>query len=119
MFEVSLDRLLGRNVGPRQDLAFTLRTLIDTAEQASGQIRSTQNALRERAAELSSFVFPERDSIVNRCEQAADALSQAAIALGQVSRLPREDGPTKDAKLDMLLERLLDIMPVEETDHEA
>jgi hypothetical protein len=100
-------------------LAFTLRALFGAAELASGQIKSTQSALRERAAELGAFAFPERDRIVNRCEKAADAFGQASVALGQVLKLPHKDGAANEARLDMLLEKLLDSMPMEDAGHEA
>jgi transcriptional regulator with XRE-family HTH domain len=116
VFEVSLDRLLGRSVGRRQDLAYTLRALLDTAELASSQITATHAALLERAGELGSFAFPGRDSIVDRCEQAADALARASVALDQVLRLPGQDGAVHDARIGQLLEKLIDSMPLVDGD---
>jgi transcriptional regulator with XRE-family HTH domain len=114
LFEVSLDTLVGRAVSTQNDFTYTLRSLISTARQAAFQIESTQTALRERVAELDTFEFPERDTLVQRCERALAALGQANAALAEVLRLPHDQGPVQDASLDLLLEQMMDMLPTED-----
>ena len=105
LFEVSLDQLLGRNVGPEQDLAFTLRTFLDTARQSSFQISSIWRSLHQRLSELSAFEFEGRDDVVKACGRVYDALSEANVAL---QHIPAAGGVVAEGARGMLFDELLE-----------
>lgn len=85
LFGVSLDKLLGRDIGPQQDLAYTLQALMQAAQQMAPLVSSLESRLAERVAELRAFPeFDERDAITAECERAAAALSQAGAAFAKL-----------------------------------
>jgi transcriptional regulator with XRE-family HTH domain len=81
LFGVSLDRLLGRDLGPERDLAYSLQAIAQTAQQAAPLLSSFETALRERVAEMGTFDFAERAPIAAECKRAAAALRKANDAL--------------------------------------
>jgi transcriptional regulator with XRE-family HTH domain len=84
LYGVSVDWLLGRDIGPQQDLVFTLQAASQTAQQAAPLVTSIERGLRERVAELRAFEFDERDAITAEYERAAAALAQAAAAFAKL-----------------------------------
>jgi transcriptional regulator with XRE-family HTH domain len=85
LFGVSVDRLLGRNLGPEQGLIYTLRALTDTARQSAGQISAMAGALQSRFAELAAFEFEGRETLESEGRRAGDALTEANTALWNLS----------------------------------
>ena len=63
LFGVSVDWLLGRDIGLQQDLVFTLQAASQTAQQAAPLVTSIEAGLRDRVGELRMFEFEERDAI--------------------------------------------------------
>lgn len=83
LFGVSLDAMLGRNLGSGRDLVYALEALGQTAQQAA-LVSSLEAALRDRVAELSAFDFDERDDITAACDRMAVALAQANAELATI-----------------------------------
>jgi transcriptional regulator with XRE-family HTH domain len=85
LFDVSLDRLLGRDVIPGRDLAYTLQSVAQTAQRGMQLAASLSTELRERAEELAAFdEFDGRAAIGDECDAAAAALQQAREALAKL-----------------------------------
>ena len=84
LFGVSVDWLLGRDIGPQQDLVFTLQAASQTAQQAAPLVTSIEAGLRDRVGELRMFEFEERDAITAEFERAAAALAQARAAFAKL-----------------------------------
>jgi transcriptional regulator with XRE-family HTH domain len=81
LFDVSLDKMLGRHLAAGQDLVHALEAIGQIAQQATPVVSSTESALRDRAAELADFDFDERDAITAACERVSTALAQASDEL--------------------------------------
>lgn len=82
IFEVSLDRLLGRRIGARQqDVTFVLQGFIDAARSASVQLSAIEASLRTKSAELAAFDFEARDTIIEGCDWVRSVLTQASEVL--------------------------------------
>ena len=91
LFGMSLDKLLGRDLGPERDLVYTLQAIAQTAQQAAPLVSSFEAALRERVAEIGAFGFDKRGAITAECKRAASALAKANEALAKLSS-PLRDG---------------------------
>jgi hypothetical protein len=101
LFEVSLDKLLGRDLGPERDMMYTMRAALDTARQASWQMSSIETTLRDRLAELAAFDLPKMMKTFQfDCERACDALAEANDML-------RTAGPSDGGELQRLTRKLL------------
>ena len=88
LFEVSLDRLLGRDLGPDRDVIYELEALLDVTRQASALVPSIEKTLRDGITRLTAFDFTEQNPIIAECERAADALANATEALRKVWAYP-------------------------------
>ena len=55
IFEVSLDRMIGRTVASDADEQHALRALVDTAAQSAWQLSTITNSLRDKVTDLSAF----------------------------------------------------------------
>jgi transcriptional regulator with XRE-family HTH domain len=122
MFEVSVDALLGRKTGIENDLVYTLRGVLDTAQQCSTQVTAIQNTLSERFLDLQTLSFEGRDELEAEAATAQRALKAASEALGRIAmfrmaamaginlRFDRESG----AMFNTLMKEML--RPAEEDD---
>lgn len=110
LFDVSLDKLLGRDLGPERDVMYTLRGALETVRQSSVLVSSIEATLRDRAAEVDGLRDFSEDSIggaiAAACQQAADALAQANKALERVDKFPAGGGALARFTREMLLEEL-------------
>jgi transcriptional regulator with XRE-family HTH domain len=90
LFEVSLDKLMGRDLGPERDEKYALEALEQTARHASWQVSTIESTLRDKAAELATFDLkhPSRLGFQLKCEAACDALAKANDALRAAINLP-------------------------------
>ncbi|MGZ4563127.1 MAG: helix-turn-helix transcriptional regulator [Mycobacterium sp.] len=101
LFEVSLDKLLGRDLGSERDEMYAFEALLDTARQASWQVSSIETSLRDRIAELDAFDLPEMMTVFRSdCERACDALAEAIDVL-------RTAGPSGGGDLQRLIRKQL------------
>jgi hypothetical protein len=106
LFKVSVDTLLGRSVAPRSDEMYAFRALLDTAQQASWQVSSIENTLRDRIAELAVFDLPEMmKAFQSDCERACDALAKAHDAISEAGN-PSGSGDLQRFTRKKLLEEL-------------
>lgn len=78
---VPLDRLLGRDTSPQQELKYTLENIYATARHASSELTATEESLRALTGELTGFDFDRRDHLVALGEGACDALARAGHEL--------------------------------------
>lgn len=108
LFGMSLDTLLGRNLGPDRDLLYMLTALGRTAQQAAPLMRSVENDLRERVAELGAFEFDQRSAITDVCERTAAALRQANDALAKIW-LPLHDGLVEGTADQVLRDQIAEL----------
>jgi transcriptional regulator with XRE-family HTH domain len=109
LFEVSLDKLLGRDLGPERDLKYALEALEQTARHASWQVSTIESTLRDKAAELATFDLkhPGRLGFQLRCLAACDALTEANNALRAAINPPGgEDAHLQRLHRKVLLEEL-------------
>ncbi|MCW2652034.1 MAG: hypothetical protein JWR32_3010 [Mycobacterium sp.] len=85
IFGVSVDALLGHSVERSDDKPLVLNALIDTAQHAQWRVRSIEAELRAAIAALDGFGLRayEKD-LRSGCEQACDALANAAEAIRKV-----------------------------------
>jgi transcriptional regulator with XRE-family HTH domain len=104
LFEMSVDRLLGRRkTPPKGDRLFVTRSLLETVQQTYWQVGQLEATLREQADELASvggFGGLETASIT-----AADALADARTELAAVVALsdsPAGGDAVKDGTRAML-----------------
>jgi hypothetical protein len=81
---VSLDSLLGRNVGLENDLAYTLRAVQSTARQSQNQISGIVTALGERCSDLAALKFTGSETLQSQLVAASEALLQATATLRNV-----------------------------------
>jgi hypothetical protein len=86
LFEVSLDKLLGRDLGVERDLVYMLQSASQTALQAAPMIASLEASVSELITEISEFEFDERDELVSAWTQLSMLLSQAGEALAKLAR---------------------------------
>jgi transcriptional regulator with XRE-family HTH domain len=106
LFEVSLDKLLGRDLGPERDVMYAFKALLDTANQASWQLSTIETTLRDRAAELATFDLAGFiKAFQSRCERACDALAEANEALHDATN-PPGGGDLQRLNRKLLLEEL-------------
>jgi transcriptional regulator with XRE-family HTH domain len=96
LFEVSLDSLLGRNVGLENDLAYTLRAVQSTARHSQNQISGITTALGERCSDLAALQFAGCDTLQSQLLAASEALLQATATLRNVLafELPADEAVT-------------------------
>lgn len=85
LFEVSLDTLLGRTTNPPNDRAFTLRGVLDTAQQCSSQLHGIENTLSERFMELRNLDFEGLEELQTEAAAAAKGLKVAREALARIA----------------------------------
>ncbi|HSS23985.1 MAG TPA: helix-turn-helix domain-containing protein [Mycobacterium sp.] len=92
LFGLSLDVLLGRATDLQSDLAYTLRGLLDTANQSAHQVWGISATLRERFTDVAALDFEGRETLQADGQRAFDALGEANTALTAVARfqLPAE-----------------------------
>ena len=77
LFDVSIDTLLGRSVNPEADEMYTLRALLDTAQQAAWQVSAVERSLRDQIAQLAAFgPTGHTKTISDECARACDTLAQ-------------------------------------------
>ncbi len=81
LFDVSLDALMGRNVGSERDLLYTAQRALQTSHLTPGQISLLEGELRERVTEMDAFEFDERAAIAADYNRAAKSLARARDAL--------------------------------------
>lgn len=89
---VSVDWLLGRKTAaPANELAHTLRGVVDTARTSGQQVAAIQSALRDRFDELATLDFDGSETVTADAGAAWQALTDAGDALGRLSafKLPR------------------------------
>jgi transcriptional regulator with XRE-family HTH domain len=84
LFEVSVDALLGRKTAVENDLAYTLRGVLDVAQQCSMQVSVIQNTLSQRFVELQALDFEGQDELMAEADAAGRALRMASEALGRI-----------------------------------
>jgi transcriptional regulator with XRE-family HTH domain len=91
LFEVSVDALLGRRVRPGNDLAYTLRSVLNIARQSGQQAAAIAEALGDSLADLDALDFNGREELESEVVRAQRALRQAQEAFAKVTRfrLPR------------------------------
>jgi transcriptional regulator with XRE-family HTH domain len=87
LFDVSLDGLLGRTSNLRNDRAYALRALADTADRSKRQALDITIALGEGLADVLAlgFDFDERQTLQADCQRAIDALRVACLALTDIA----------------------------------
>jgi transcriptional regulator with XRE-family HTH domain len=108
LFEVSLDKLLGRDLGPERDVMYTIRAALDSVRQSSALLASVEATLRDQAADVDSLDdLPDiGGTIATECRRAADALAEANEALRRVRKLPLGDGSIPRLTRKLLLDEL-------------
>jgi len=92
LFEVSLDSLLGRRLGLENDLAYSLRELLNTSKQSWIQVSAMLTELRDRFMDLAPLEFEGREILEAGVRRAGDTLMAANNALFELSNfeLPPE-----------------------------
>lgn len=115
LFEVSVDTLLGRSVPAKADEMYTLRALVDTAQQAAWQLWTIERTMRDRVAELDAF-NPKgyARTISDECTRVCDMLGETHEAIRDLLY------PPKGAAIQRFTRKLLrDQLDREESDDEA
>lgn len=113
LFDVSMDTLLGRSVGPKADEMYTLRALLDTAQQAAWQVSAIERSLRDQVAQLAAF-GPKgyTKTISDECARACDMLAQTHGVIRDVLF------PPKGAAVQRFTRKMLiEALQKEEQDH--
>lgn len=90
LFELSLDRFLGRSVTPRDDMMYAMRALSSAVSQAHYQLENIERTLRDRVDELDTLA-PSKGwirSFANRCQKACDNLREASESLDDAVSKP-------------------------------
>ena len=101
LFGVSVDALLGRRARPKADLLYSLRGVLDTAQQASWQLASFERTLREQTDELAAVdVSDGYSELVTDAVNACEALAAAGQVVARVGERP--DAGVKRATRAML-----------------
>lgn len=90
LFEVSVDALLGRSVGPGHDLAYILRAVLDTARRSAEQATAIDDALSASLVDLDALDFKGRDELKKEILRAQQAIREVHGASSKVAkfRLP-------------------------------
>jgi hypothetical protein len=90
IFEVSLDRLLGRDISDEADAQHALRALTDTAAQSAWQVTAITNTLRDQTTQLAAFTPTDAATkrLVSECAKAADTLTDVTAALWDALNTP-------------------------------
>lgn len=116
IFELSLDGFLGRNKSPRETAMYSARALSGSISQATYQLGSIHETLRDRVADLQSAAPPQgwlRD-FADKCDKACDKVREAQAALDDTVSRPQ------NATLKRFLRRsLMAELEKEERDDEA
>ena len=104
LFGVSVDSLLGRQVGVERDLAYSLRGVLASTRQCGRQMEAVRDTFTEALSELINLDFPQRELVEEDAVRAVRAMDDAKQALLRISefRLPA------DAAVTMRIERILD-----------
>lgn len=90
LFDVSLDRLLGRSAAPRADEDYTRRRLTNTVVQAAALVSGVTDSLRDGASDLAAF-HPTDTAVkrlVSQSQRVADALADASASLWEALSAP-------------------------------
>lgn len=92
VFDVSLDALLGRKTRKGNDLAYMVRSALETARQCGWQVAAIRTTLGDRFADLETLEFEGHGELAAVGMTAWKALAEAADALGQLGmyQLPPE-----------------------------
>jgi len=101
LFEVSTDALLGRKVGLENDLAYTLRGVLETARQSAAQIAAIRDTLHDRFRDLLTMEFDGLYDLGDDAAQALQALTDSSAALGRAAAFRLKP----DAALQLRTER--------------
>lgn len=85
LFGVSLDKLLGRDVGLDDDITYTLRMTEDTARRASDRIAATMTELSDRLVEVDALEFNGSARLKTELQGAVNALLKVTPHLRNVA----------------------------------
>jgi hypothetical protein len=86
LFETSVDALLGRKVRPGNDLAYTLRSVLNVARQSGQQTAAIADALGDSLVDLDALDFDGREQLESEVVRAQRALRQAQEAFAKVAK---------------------------------
>lgn len=103
---VSLDRLLGRDTSPQQELKSTLENIYATAQHASSQLEATEESLRALTDALTAFDFDQRDHLIALSNGACDALASANQELRELYLSPHFMAATQEKYMAELMAQL-------------
>jgi transcriptional regulator with XRE-family HTH domain len=114
LFGVSMDTLLGRSVAPEADEMYTLRALLDTAQQAAWQLSGVEQSLRDQVAQLAAFAPKgHTKTISDECARACDMLAQTHGLIRDILF------PPKGAAIQRFTRKMLIEALQREEDHDA
>ncbi len=89
LFGASLDALLGHTTDPRDDQAYALLGLADTAKRSARQVADIAAAVAERLQDVHEFAH---ENLRADGQRAWDALREANAALTAIARVDVADG---------------------------
>lgn len=102
---VSVDMLLGRRARPKSDLVHALRAALDAGQQATWQVSSLEDTLRERVVELAEVDVEDRHAdLVADLDRACKQLDKASQALTVAMRDRKRDKVIKTNTAKILLQ---------------
>ena len=90
LFEVSLDLLLGRRAGLENELTYTRRALLDTAQKSFWDVNAINLALRDKFGDLLKLELGRDETLESEGKRALDALTEAQEALFKFAWLEEE-----------------------------
>lgn len=103
LFGVSVDSLLGRQVGIERDLEYMLRSVLATTRQCGQQLDIIIGTFVDAVQELSVLSFSGRESLESDISQAAEAMVSARDALLRIAafKLPPNATVTAEVMREM------------------
>jgi transcriptional regulator with XRE-family HTH domain len=119
LFDTSVDALLGRKVRPGNDLAYTLRAVLNTARQSAEQTAAIADALGDNLVDLDALEFNGREELENEVVRAQRDLLKAQAALSNVAKFKLPPRGRVALRKDLVMPETRTVLIAKGADDEA